>query len=172
MNATKTLTISKTGVAVFLILLAAASLAPYTKNQYITGTIVNGTLLITVATLGIRAGLLIGIIPSTIAFVTGLLPTALAPMIPFVILGNAVLMLVFDYLRKTNFWLGAVSGAVLKFGLLIGSIFIVNHLIMNKNVTANATFMMSWPQLVTALAGSAAAFGVLYLKNTRALRHS
>ena len=91
MNSTKTFNVTKTDITVFLILLVVATLAPYTRNQYISGTIVNCTLLIATATLGIRAGLLICIIPSTIALATGLLPPVLAPMIPFIILGNAAL---------------------------------------------------------------------------------
>jgi len=166
MKVTKPLTITKTNITVFLILLAIATLAPYARNQFITGTIVNCTLLVTIATLGIRAGLLLCIIPSAIALAIGLLPAVLAPMIPFVILGNAVLIIVFDCLRNINYWLSVVSGAVLKFGLLAGAISIVTHLVINENAAASVSYMMSWPQLVTALAGSVVAFGILYPKRT------
>ena len=172
MNATKTINVTKTDITVFFILLAVVTLAPYTRNQYISGTIVNCTLLIATATLGIRAGLLICIIPSTIALATGLLPVVLAPMIPFIILGNAAFIIVFDYLKKINFWLGSISGAVLKFGLLAGSISLVTHLITNKNTAAHVAYMMSWPQLVTSLAGCVVAFGILYLKHIWSVRHS
>jgi hypothetical protein len=172
MNNTNTLTLTKTNVTVFLFLLAVATLAPYTRNQFISGTIVNCTLLITTATLGIRAGLLISILPSTIALATGLLPSVLAPMIPFVILGNAVLILVFNYLKNINYWLGAVVGAAIKFGLLTGAISFVTHLIISQKIAASVSYMMSWPQLVTALAGSVVAFGILYVKNKTTTRAS
>ncbi len=165
MNAVKVVSIKRTGALVFLVLLAAATVAPYTGNQFITGTIVNGVLLTATAVLGIRAGLAAGIIPSTIALATGLLPPVLAPMFPFIILGNALLVIVFDYLKQFNYWLGAISGAILKFGLLYGTVSIVTGLIIDDTAAANMSYMMSWPQLVTAIAGSLAALGVIRLKN-------
>ncbi len=165
MNKIAILTNKRTEIIIFSVLLGAATLAPLIGNQFITGTIVNSCLLLAAATLGIRAALLIGILPSTIALATGLLPAVLAPMIPFIILGNTILVMVFDYLKRTNYWLGAVTGAVLKFGFLYAMISIVSDLIINKNIVSNVAYMMSWPQLVTALAGSFAAFGILYLKD-------
>jgi hypothetical protein len=143
MNNTRALTINKTNIITFLILLMVATLAPHAGNQFVTGTIVNCTLLITVATLSIRAGLLTCIIPSTIALTTGLLPVVLAPMIPFIILGDAVLLITFDYLNKINYWLGAITGSVLKFAFLAGAISIVTHLIINENAAASLAYMMS-----------------------------
>jgi hypothetical protein len=164
MNRIKALFPARTNIAVFLALLIVATLAPYARNQFVTGSIVNGTLLFAVCYLGIRSGLLISIIPSTIALATGVLPAPLAPMIPFIILGNTVLVISFDYLKKINYWLGAISGAVLKFGLLTGMASVVTHLITNKNAAANVAYMMNWPQLVTALAGSLLVFGLLSFK--------
>jgi hypothetical protein len=165
MDNTRILTLKKTDILVFSILLIAATLAPLAGNQFVSGTIVNCTLILSVCTLGIGAALLVGIIPSTIALATGLLPAVLAPMIPFIILGNAGLVIVLDQLRKINYWLGAVGGSVLKFGLLTGVSSVVIGLLIDKNLAANVAYMMSWPQLVTALAGGIVSFGILYLKN-------
>jgi len=168
MNRTQALTLKRTDVIEFIILLFAATLAPLAGNQFITGTIVNSALIVAVSTIGVRAALLIGILPSTIALGTGLLPSILSPMIPFVILGNAVLVIAFDYLKNINYWLGAMIGAVLKFGLLTGAISVVIGLLTNKSVADNVAYMMSWPQLVTAVAGGVIAFGILYLKRQTA----
>ncbi len=165
MNNTKSLTITKINIVSFLILLSVATLAPFARNQFITGTIVNCTLIIGVCTIGIRSALLLGIIPSTIALATGLLPPVLSPMIPFIILGNAVLVIAFDYFRKVNYWLGAVAGSILKFALLIATTSIVTNLLINDNAAAGVVQMMSWPQLVTALMGSLVSFGILSTKN-------
>jgi len=165
MHIRRTVPITRTDVLLFVILLAAATFAPYARNQFITGTIVNSALLAATAMLGIRAGLLIGIIPSAIALATGLLPTALAPMIPFVIIGNAALVTVFDYFRKLNYWVGSVSGSIVKFGLLYGTVSIVTHFITNQGIASSVAYILGWPQLVTALAGSAVSFGILSLKN-------
>ncbi|HCP60545.1 MAG TPA: iron hydrogenase, partial [Dehalococcoidia bacterium] len=84
----ETLTITREAVITFVVLLGIATVAPLSGSQFITGPIVNATLLIAVALLGMRDGILIGLIPSTIALATGLLPAVLAPMIPFIIVGN------------------------------------------------------------------------------------
>jgi hypothetical protein len=160
----RAITLHKTGIITFLALLTVATLAPYAGNQYITGTIVNCVLLVTTATLGIRAGLLICIIPGAIALAVGLLPLILAPMIPFVMLGNTAFIIVFYYLKDTNYWIGAVSGAVLKFGLLCGAVSIITGLVISENIDTDIADMMTWPQLVTTFAGSLAAFGILFLR--------
>jgi riboflavin transporter len=148
-----------------LILLLVATLAPLTRNQFISGTLVNAALIIAVCTGGILSGMIIAIIPSTIALATGLLPAVLSPMIPFIILGNIILVLTFAYLRKSNYWLGAVGGALLKFGFLSLMISTVTNLFLVHSIASNVAYMMSWPQLVTALGGSIVAFCCLFMLN-------
>lgn len=166
----ETLTITKESVITFVVLLGIATAAPLCHNQFITGPIVNATLLVAVALLGIRDGILIGLIPSSIALAVGLLPPVLAPMIPFIIVGNAILVLTFGYLRNKNYWLGLVSGSVLKFAFLFGTSSVVTSLLVNQKVAANVAVMMSWPQLVTALAGGLLAYG--FLQGTKKLSRS
>lgn len=170
MSGIRTLVLKRTEVLLFLVLLGIATLAPLSGNQFISGTIVNCTLFLAVCSIGIHAALLIGIIPSVIALATGLLPPILAPMIPFIIIGNAILVVVMDKLRKRNYWLGAAAGAFLKFGLLTAVSSIVIGLFMNQTLAAHVSYMMSWPQLVTALAGSVAAFGILFAKRKLAYK--
>jgi hypothetical protein len=170
MNNSRALTLNKTNILVFTILLGMAGAAPLVGNQLVTGTIVNATLLIAVAMLGVSGGLIIAIVPSTIALATGLLPVVLAPMLPFIMVGNILLVLTFGFLKNTNYWLGAVTGAVLKFGFLTAMIGIVAHLLINQNLVSSVAYMLSWPQLVTALAGSLLAYGFLRVSgkgNTR-----
>jgi hypothetical protein len=163
-NKSAVLTISKpAAIVVFIVLLGIGTIAPLIGNQFITGSIVNATLLISVAVLGIQNALLIGMIPSIIALATGLLPAVMAPMVPFIILGNAVLVMMFGYLMNKNYWVGAVSGAVVKFGFLWGTSFIVINMVVNQQISDKIAMMMSWPQLVTALIGSLLAYGTLYL---------
>ncbi len=161
------LTITRTKVITFVVLLGIASSAPLFHNQFITGPIVNATLLIAVALLGVRDGLLIGLIPSSIALATGLLPAVLVPMIPFIIVGNAILVVTFGFLKGKNYWLGVISGSVLKFVFLFGTSSIVTGLLLNQQLAANVAVMMSWPQLVTALAGGLLAYG--FLRSTKKL---
>ena len=74
---------------------AIAVTAPYFLNQLITGSIVNALLFISASVLGLESAFILCLIPSLISIYTGLLPLALAPMIPFIMTGNALLVLFF-----------------------------------------------------------------------------
>jgi hypothetical protein len=163
------LTVRKESVLIILALIAVAVAAPlFIKQQLITGTIINATLIIGTVILSTRDGLLIGLIPSSIALATGLLSPVLAPMVPFIIVGNAILVLSFAYIQKLNFWVGIAVGAILKFAFLYLTSTVVIGLLIDKQVATAVAQMMSWPQLFTALAGGLLAFG--YLKLTGKLK--
>ena len=159
-----TLAIKKEALLTLAVLIGIAIAAPLLfKQQLITGTIVNATLIIGVSLLGARDGLLIGLLPSSVALATGLLSPALAPLIPFIIIGNAILVLTFSYLSRINYWVGVIVGSLLKFGFLYGTSTVVIGLLINKQVAPAVAQMLSWPQLVTALAGGILAFGLVKL---------
>lgn len=167
---TKTIIFTKanaTYLVKFLILLAVATGAPLLgfHSQWITGPIVNTALILSVFVVGVRGGLLIGMLPSTIALGTGLLPSVLAPMIPFIIISNCILVLVIDYVRrmeiKNNYWLGLTLGAGLKYLFLWLTSGVVINLLLNQKLAIKVASMMSWPQFFTAMLGGILAFGVL-----------
>ncbi len=158
------LSLKKEGLLTLAVLVCIAVVAPiFIKQQLITGTIVNATLIIGVSLLGARDGLLIGLLPSSIALATGLLSPALAPLVPFIILGNVMLVLVFNYLSRINFWVGVIVGGIVKFAFLYGTSTVVIGLLINKQVAPAVAQMMAWPQLVTAIAGGILAFVVIRL---------
>ncbi|TFG35356.1 MAG: iron hydrogenase [Parcubacteria group bacterium] len=164
MERVKILTINKEKTLVlaqFGILLGIALVAPLIGQQAITGIIVNAILFISTALLGIEAGILIGLIPSVISLSAGLLPAALAPMIPFIILGNAILVVVFGYFKEKNYWLGMFSASFLKFFFLFNASSIVINLVLKKEVAGQVALMMSWPQLFTALSGGLIVYFIL-----------
>ena len=140
-------------IAQFGVLIGIATIAPLFHNQPITGPIVNATLFLAVIFVGTQNAILVGLIPSLIALSVGLLPTPLAPMIPFIMLSNTILILAFGYLRKKNFWLGMITASAIKFIFLYSSSFIVVNLIAKKPIATKVAAMLSWPQLLTALAG-------------------
>lgn len=142
-------------LTIFATLLAVATVAPVlgAHQQWLTGPIVNATLYLTVIFNGSSDALLVGMIPSTVALSAGLLPPIMAPLIPFIILGNSLLILTFDKLRKANFWLAVFTASFLKFAFLFASSSVVTKLILKKEVALSATRMLSWPQFFTALAG-------------------
>ena len=105
--------------------------------------------------------MLVGLLPSLVALASGLLPASLAPMVPFIMVGNAILILTFNFFKKRNFWLSVGIASFLKFLFLFSTSSIVINLLLEKEVAQRAALMMSWPQLVTALVGGALACLVL-----------
>ena len=108
---TQTTTLTKINIIYltkFVLLLVIATFAPAIgfHSQWITGPIVNAVLILSVFMVGARGALLIGMLPSTIALSTGLLSVVLAPMIPFIIISNSILILILSSLlfvyRKTK----------------------------------------------------------------------
>jgi len=164
MEKIKTLILNKKmaiNLTIFLFLTSAITIVPLFHFQPITGPIVNAILFIAVSLLGIEYALLIGLIPSVIALSTGLLPAILAPMIPFIMLSNAILIITFAYLRNKNYWLGVITASMLKFLFLFTTSSVVINLLLKKEVATKVASIMSWPQLVTALIGGVMAYIVL-----------
>ena len=94
MNQVKALIINKERISIlsqFILLTGIAVTAPLLgPQQAISGSIVNAVLFISVVLLGVRGAILIALVPSLIALSVGLLPPILAPMIPFIMTGNAI----------------------------------------------------------------------------------
>jgi hypothetical protein len=114
----------------FVALFGLAILAPLVQNQLITGTIVNATLFASVFILGIQGALAVAFFPSLVSLGLGLLPMIMAPMIPFIILGNLILVGLFAMLKNRNYWLAAASASIVKFvWLLITSQIVISLII-------------------------------------------
>ncbi|HPL01761.1 MAG TPA: iron hydrogenase [bacterium] len=147
----------------FVLFVAIVTIAPLLNQQIVTGSIVNATLFISVATLGVSATMMVGMLPSVIALSTGLLPPVLAPMVPFIIIGNTLLVLIFGRLYKKNDLLAVISAAVIKFVFLFATSSVVINLLLKKTVASQVSLMMSWPQLLTAIIGGGIAIVFLHL---------
>jgi hypothetical protein len=161
MNNTKVLAINREKIislSVFLSLICIASIVPLFHRQNITGPIVNATLFISTFTLGAQAGIALGLIPSVIALSAGLLAPVLAPMVPFIMISNSILVLVFDALKNKNYWLRVIASSFLKFIFLYATSSVVINLLLKKEVAAQVAIMMSWPQLFTAVGGGILAY--------------
>ena len=161
MNNAKALVINREKVNVliqFVVLVGIATAAPLIGQQAITGPIVNASLFLSTIFLGVRAGILVGLLPSLIALSVGLLPPVLAPMIPFIMIGNVILVLCFDFLKKRNYWLRVVIASGLKFFFLFATSSIVVNLVLKTEIAKRVAGIMSWPQFLTALAGGLIAY--------------
>ncbi len=173
MEKIKTLILNKKVVinlTAFLFLTSVVTIAPLFHFQPVTGPIVNAILFIAVCLLGIEYALLIGLIPSVIALSTGLLPAILAPMIPFIMLSNAILIITFAHLRNKNYWLGIIVASVLKFIFLFTTSSVVINLLLKKEIATKVVSIMSWPQLATALAGGVIAY--IFLSSLKKVKNN
>lgn len=122
--------------------------------QYATGPLVNTMLYIAATFVGIWGGVAIGIVTPVVAFMRGILPAPLSPMIPYIAAGNAVLVIVFGLLERRGRLAaiaGVVAASVVKFLVLSSA---VRFVVQVKPAIAKA---MQTPQLFTALAGGAIA---------------
>jgi hypothetical protein len=147
----------------FALLLAVAMVAPLLRlPQLFTGSIVNATLLVATVALGPRAAVTLGFLPSAFALMSGQLPARLAPLVPLIVTGNALLVVVFHWARRRGWWVGVVAAAVAKFCWLFGTTSLLSVAIgLAGSAATLALTLMGWPQLVTALSGGVIAFAVL-----------
>jgi hypothetical protein len=142
----KSRAIVETAVCTVLAVVFPAVFAHTSQNQFIVGPIVNAILFWVALRVGLTNALFIAVIPSMIALFRGLLPPTAAAVVPFIILGNCVMIAVFSYL-KTILWLRVAASSIMK------SLVIFLPVLLFLNSSPLVTFMMSWPQLVTALIG-------------------
>lgn len=175
------------------LLLAICIASQFFKNfsVYITGPIVNTTIIIAVLAVGLWSGLLISIIaPITAFFITGSPIMAAIPlMFPAVILGNVILAACVWYFQnkislKWKLPAGLVVGSVFKAAFMGIVIVLILLPTFGSNIasrlpkpealpavlaTAKVTFSIT--QLITALTGSILAY-IIWLPLQKYLKSS
>jgi len=143
--------------------------------QPVTGPIVNLMLILTTLILNPIAAVILGTITPTVAVIRGQLPAILMPMVPFIILGNALLVLTFGFVRhllsgsrppaslplkSPANWAGLLAGSFAKFLWLYFSVKHILPLLIGKTLPPRLVSMMALPQLITALIGGALALAI------------
>ncbi|HBK35097.1 TPA: hypothetical protein DDZ01_03850 [Candidatus Uhrbacteria bacterium] len=151
--------IAQSKVFIFTSLLAISVVVPsFLHSQYITGPLVNAILLIAVVLLGPFEAVMIGIIPSTVALSSGLLPLPLAPMVPFIMISNAIFVALFYYIGVKRFAIGVIIGGLVKFAFLSSTVTLLMKSLLSEGLVAKLAIMMGYPQFITALLGGLIAF--------------
>ncbi|MDP2708625.1 MAG: hypothetical protein Q8O93_01030 [bacterium] len=145
---------------------AAIVLPFFIHAQLLTGPVINAIFILALFIVGIRSALIICLIPSLMALSGGLLPPVLAPAVPFIMIGNVILVLCVDRFYDwrpdvRGYWQGVLIGAALKFSFLYLSVSWIAKLLIKQELAAAVANMMSWPQFITAAIGGAIAFGIL-----------
>jgi len=152
----------------FLALAGVATVLPFFIHlQLLTGPIINAIFVLVLFLVGIRSALVICLIPSLMALSGGLLPAILAPVTPFIMIGNAIFVLTIDWFynkakdSNKGYWLGIILGAALKFAWLFLSVNFITRLLIKQELAVKVTQMMSWPQFATAVLGGLIAWVAL-----------
>jgi len=155
-------------MANFLALAGAATILPFFIHvQWLTGPIINAIFVLALFLVGIRSALVICLVPSLMALSGGLLPAILAPVVPFIMIGNAIFVLTIDWFYNNakdsnrGYWLGIILGAALKFAWLFLSVSFISRLLIKQELAVKVAQMMSWPQFATAVMGGMMAWAVL-----------
>lgn len=136
---------------------------PALVDQYIIGSLVNLCLIVAAVTVGIEGGLVVAILTPLVAFLQNVLPNPI--MVPFVALGNAVIVVVVALLYRRNRYVALAVGAICKFLVLYITVVHVAIPLFMPDLPLPAkelmTLKFSWPQLVTASVGGMLALLVL-----------
>lgn len=148
-----------------LFLLISVLLPAFLHQQIITGPIVNAVLILCTLYLGTTEGLLLGLLPSTVALSSGLLPLPMAAVVPFIMISNAVLVLSFSLVRRSNILVKVILPALLKFGFLSASAYLVLGNLLSSELGAKVLNMFGYMQFITALTGIGLALFVFKFLN-------
>ena len=166
----KVLWITQTAMVIALLIVLQAATAPL-GNTMITGSLVNLMLVIGVMVGGLTSGLTVAVLSPVFAKIFGIGP--LWSLIPFIALGNVVLVLCWYFIGTQQFaahvivrGMAAVTAAVAKFivlfvGIVQIAVPVLLQLPEKQAAMISATF--SFPQLITALIGGGLAIIVLPL---------
>jgi hypothetical protein len=122
---------------------------PGMLSMFIIGTIVNMCIVLMVMLCGVKYAVAASFIFPLVAYLQGQLP--LVPLIPVVFLGNLVLSLV---VAKVSGFKLLILGPLLKALTMWAATGMVLELFHVQGIMARSLqFMLSWPQIITALAG-------------------
>lgn len=129
-------------------------------GQFLTGPLVNAVLLISACAVGWPAGVIIGAATPWIALLVGILKPVLAPAVPFIMIGNALLVVVFYFLKPFNSYIAVLASAFIKFGAL----YIATRYLLHLNPAVSSA--LQFPQLITAIVGGLLALIVISALNS------
>ena len=164
--------ITRTGIltALLIALQWATAGTQVFAGQYITGSCVNCILAVSVLFGGLWSGVMVAVLSPFCAFLLGVGPK-LIQIVPCIAVGNTVLVLCLHFLlgcksRPACWQIGSVViSAAAKFAVLYTAVVLVVLPVMGDALVAKQvqtfTAMFSWPQMVTALLGGAAALLML-----------
>jgi hypothetical protein len=172
MNNNKISYITKTAVMLALLIVVQIATRPF--GQFITGSLVNLILLVSVFMIGIYGGITIAVLSPILAFLAGIGP-AFIQIIPFIAVANALFVTIAWLIAKNCMaklntkdlmvsLFGLITACIAKLLFLwIGVVMIALPMIpgIKEKQIAVISAAFSWPQLITALIGSILAIMII-----------
>jgi len=145
----------RTWVRAAMLLALALAVQSARMTQTVTGPLINAILLLAGAYTGMAGGVLVGLITPWVALTMGIM--RLAPAVPVIMAGNAVLVIVFVLIRnlvrsRWGDYLGAGLGAVAKYVTMTAGLTLL--VAPRVRVPPPAMFALTTMQLYTALGGA------------------
>ena len=160
-----------TETAIMLALLVTLQAVTKPLGQLVTGSCVNAVLAVAALVGGLGSGITVAVISPVLAFLLGIAPQPLT--VPAIMVGNSVYVVLLSLLADKNgknlmkqviAWVTAAAAKVLVlYALVVGLICgVLSETLLSSGVMKAPMLKMlpatfSWPQLVTALIGGAAA---------------
>ncbi len=164
-----------TRTAIFIALLIAGQALTQSMGQLVTGSYVNLILIATALSAGMASGLTVAIISPIVATALGIGP--LWAIVPVIMLGNAVLVLIYALILRKGaaerfnakgfvLWPAAIlSSSAVKFAVMYLGVVKIVLPIISSSLKApqieKMTIMFAFPQLFTALIGGGIAMFVV-----------
>lgn len=158
--------ITRTGILLALALVFQIGLRTIPFAQPFVGPLVNFVLIFAAIFVGMASGVIIGMLTPLIAFIVGIMP--LFPVVPFIMIGNALMVIAFSVTRKLlgyyGDYIGVACGAFIKFAFLALSVRYIITLFIS--VPPPIVVALSLPQFYTAMTGGLGAIIVskIYLR--------
>ncbi|MTI65023.1 MAG: ECF transporter S component [Firmicutes bacterium] len=159
--------ITRTGLLLALALIFQIGFRGFAQPA--VGPLVNLTLILSAGIVGTLAGVIVGCLTPLIALSFGIIGIPI--LVPFIMIGNSLLVIIFNLIRKRitlgGEYVGLALAALGKFLFLAFSVRYLLDLFTQKNIPpkimAKLTVMFGLPQLYTALVGGIVAVIVMKL---------
>ena len=162
----KVLWITRTAVLI-AVTVALQALTLQFGIQFLTGSIVNLMLILSVMTCGLSSGLAVSIITPILPTVFGFGPVW--PVVPFIAVGNMALVALWHFIGNSEvvntyaaYVIAMIAGAIAKFLVLyFGVVRIAMPFILGLPEQHVMSVLFSYPQLITATIGGVCAIILL-----------
>ena len=163
-----------TRTAVMLAMLVALQYATKPFGQFVTGSCVNAVLTVTAMMVGMSGGIVVALVSPVLAYLLGIAPQLV--VVPAIMAGNTVFVVLIHLItdgqtkplgNQISAWLIASAAKFVVLYLLVAKVIcgiasapLLEMGTLKPPMLQALPAMFSWPQLVTALIGSAVGLSI------------